>query len=112
MEKKSLKKEDRFEVPKICLEAECCIPLSKSIDECTDNLDFLRKIGEILALLAPNVIEGKVSVENFFNCTMKLVHKPHAIAVLGGTISINQYLKAQNSSADITGTPTGKAMTW
>lgn len=112
LERKPVKKEDKFDVPKICLENESYIPFARSIEECSDNLDYLRKAGEIVSLLGPNVTEGKVNVENFFQCTLKLVSRPEAVSVLGGTIAVNQYLKGQSLVNDITETPVGKALTW
>lgn len=107
-----MKKEDKYDVAKVCLENECCIPLIRSIDECSDNLDFLRKVGDIISLAGNFVVEGKVNVENFFNCTLKLVNKPQATAVLGGAIAASHYLKAQTSLTDLSESPVGKALTW
>ncbi|CAL8089627.1 unnamed protein product [Orchesella dallaii] len=111
LERKSLKKEDRYDVPKICLDAECCLVLMRSIDESANDLDYLRKAGTIVTLLAPFVCEGKVNVENFFNCTLKLANKSQAVAVRFSACAANQYLKASNSSSNLTDSPVGKALT-
>lgn len=112
LERKPTRKEDKYEVSKICLDDTCYVHLIRSIEECLDNLDFLRKVGEIVGLLAPSATEGKVKVENFFNCTLKLANRTQAVAVLGSAIAINQYLKAHGSATDLTETSVGKALVW
>ncbi|ODN00153.1 Exportin-5 [Orchesella cincta] len=94
LERKPVKKEDKYDVPKICLDQECSLVLIRSIDESSNDLDYLRKAGNIVTLLAPNVCEGKVNVENFFNCTLKLASKPQAVAVRLLNAICNKFVSA------------------
>lgn len=94
MERKPLKKEDRFDIPNICLADESFLHFIQAISTAQpNNTDFLRKLGDILIALAPNVVLGKVKVENFFQACEKLSVREEAVAVLGGTTAINHFLK-------------------
>lgn len=90
-----MRKEDRFEIPNICLADESFLHFVQGTTTAQpNNCDFLRKLGDILTTLAPNAIPGKVKVANFLQGCEKLAMREEAVAVLGTTTAINHFLKA------------------
>jgi hypothetical protein len=89
-----MKKEDRYDIPKIYLENESFLPFLQAV--CTaekNNYDFLRKLGEILTLIASNAAIGKINIENLIQGIEKLASREEAIAVLGATTAANHFVK-------------------